>query len=207
MKRDLSSAESDRDKTSRGTKRRQIPPEVTSAPTTVENGTSGCRFEEGVAERDTSVRAHHNLDNDFELDRMSSADSFREAEGEKEEDSRAMGLHPGPIQQEVVPWSVDSSGGNYPIKSMRILASIRANYADIDDIASPFEDPEILALFPDSSGSTICDSSMDEGDILSSDKHREICPEPVRLSNEDEYDSLDVMKILRNQASDDQEFE
>ncbi|KAI8105227.1 hypothetical protein M9435_000395 [Picochlorum sp. BPE23] len=214
MKRDLANAESGSGKTSRGTKRRQIPPEVTSAPTTVEDGTSGCRLEEGFAERETAMRDHRNLDTDFELDRMSLADFFREAEGEQEEDRCAMGLHSGgppppPPQRDVVLWSVDSSGDNYPVKTMQILASIRANYADIDDIVSPFEDPEILALLPDTSGSTVCtdDSSMDEGDILSTDEHRQICPVPVRLSHEDEYDSLDVMKILRNQDPNNQEFE
>lgn len=201
MKRDIFRAESDRDKSPRGTKRRQLPSEVTSATPTAQGGTSGgCGVEEGFADKGTSVRVHYGQEKDFEFDRMSLTSSFGEADREQEEDSAAMEHHVGaPAQGDVVLWRVDAFGDTNLVKTIQILASVRANNGHIGDIPSPFEDPEILALVPDSSESTVCDSSMDEGVVVSSDEGRASCPVPVRLSNQDDYDSLDVRQMLRGQ--------
>lgn len=160
----------------RSTKRRQIP-SVTSAPNTVEDGTSGNRVEE--KDNSNVLKPHDNQGNEnFEVDRISLAYSLCETEREQEKESGSLLPHQGPTPRgQYVLWSVDSSQDEKSIKNIQILASIQSNHGNIDDIASPFEDPEILALLPKSSGSTSCDASMDEC-ILSSDEHRLICPHP-----------------------------
>ncbi|KAI8112035.1 hypothetical protein M9435_004530 [Picochlorum sp. BPE23] len=157
----------------RSTKRRQIPSEVTSA---VEDGASGNRVKEEQEFAEDNRNVLKPQDNECEVDRMSLAYSVCETEREQQKESGSLLSHQGPPPLgDYVLWRVDSSQDEDSVKNIQILASIRSNYGSLDDIASPFEDPEILALLPKSSGSTSYDASMDEC-ILSSDEHRLICP-------------------------------
>ncbi|KAI8110012.1 hypothetical protein M9434_001288 [Picochlorum sp. BPE23] len=157
----------------RSTKRRQIPSEVTSA---VEDGASGNRVKEEQEFAEDNRNVLKPQDNECEVDRMSLAYSVCETEREQQKESGSLLSHQGPPPLgDYVLWRVDSSQDEDSVKNIQILASIRSNYGSLDDIASPFEDPEILALLPKSSGSTSYDASMDEC-ILSSDGHCRICP-------------------------------
>lgn len=160
-------------KSTRNTKRRLIPSEVTSALMTVEDGTSGNRVdrEERFAEWDNRnvLNPQDNQDAAFEVDSKRLPHSLCEAESKQEKErSTLLSHHEPPPEGNYVLWRVDSSQNDNSDKFIKILTSIGSNYGHIDDIASPFEDPEILALQPNSSGSTSCDASMHEC-ILSSE--------------------------------------